>query len=285
MDTRERDAVGKVLHGLYLKFNQLRPKVRQFLQQILLTFIYETKYFNGIRELLDFYESIIGGFSVPIKPENLQLLFDILIPLHAADFLHVFHESLVACICVFVEKDANLLPPITKKLLSYWPSSTVKAKLFINEIGQLIDVMSEDQFKAVAADVFTLLARLVEGVNFQLSEATICLWKSDAFVTFTASCATITYPIIVPAVYRCGINHWHPAIKNIAVSVLRICMQTAPEVYDQVIKGLSEIEQHLAMRQEAEKGAWLEVAKQAAGFDSSIKIVEKPRALAQLFVS
>jgi serine/threonine-protein phosphatase 2A regulatory subunit B' len=285
MDGRERAAVQQVLHGLYLKFNQLRPKIRQCLQQILLTFIYETKYFNGIGELLDFYESIIGGFSVPIKPENLQLLFTILIPLHAADFLHVFYENLLACIFVFVEKDANLLPAIIRRLLLYWPSSTVKAKLFINEIGQLIDAMTEEQFKEIAEDVFILLARLVEGLNFQLSEATICLWKSDPFVTLTSVCATTTYPIIVPAVYRCGIHHWHPAIKNIAVSVLRICMQTAPDVYDQVIKGLPEIEQHMAMRQAAEKGAWLEVAKQAAGFDTAIAIVEKPTPIDQLFAA
>jgi serine/threonine-protein phosphatase 2A regulatory subunit B' len=252
---------------------------------MILTFIYETKYFNGIKEVLDFYESIISGFAVPIKPENLHFLFEILMPLHAADFLHVFHDSLTACLGNFAEKDPNLLPPIIRKLISYWPTSTVKAKLFVSELGWLIDSVTDEQFHDIAEDVFTHLARLVEGVNFQLSEATICLWKSDIFVTLTAAAATITYPIIVPAVYRCGINHWHPAIKNIAVSVLRICMQTAPEVYDQVIKGLPEIEQHFAMRQEAEKGAWQEVAKQAAGFDPAIVIVPRPAGLEQTFAS
>jgi hypothetical protein len=50
--------------------------------------IYEEQFFNVTSELLDFYESIV-------KPENIQFLFQILMPLHAAELLH---EKLVACI-------------------------------------------------------------------------------------------------------------------------------------------------------------------------------------------
>jgi serine/threonine-protein phosphatase 2A regulatory subunit B' len=283
MDNREREAVKKVLHGLYLRFNQLRLKIRQILQQIMLTFIYEEKYFNGMNELLDFYESIVSGFTVPLKPENIQFLFEIILPLHAAEFLHVFHENLVACVADFVDKEPELLPKVLRKLLIYWPSSTLKGRLFLNEVGRLVDVMTEDQFKEVADELFVLLARLVEGCNFQLSEATICLWRSDIFVGFTAQFATITYPLIVPAVYRCGVTHWNAAIKNLAVSILRICMQVAPEVYEQVTKGFQGIEAHAAMRVEAEKGAWLEVARQAEGYDSDISIVHLPGPIEQLF--
>jgi serine/threonine-protein phosphatase 2A regulatory subunit B' len=162
MDNRERDAVKKVLHTMYLRFNQLRLRLRQILQQIMLTFIYEEKYFNGMNELLDFYESIVSGFAVPLKPENVQFLFEIIMPLHAAEFLHVFHENLVACVADFVDKDPDLIPAILRKLLLYWPSSTLKGRLFITEIGRLVDVMTEDQFKEIADELFVVLARLVE---------------------------------------------------------------------------------------------------------------------------
>jgi serine/threonine-protein phosphatase 2A regulatory subunit B' len=283
MDARERDCVKRVLHTLYLRFNQLRSKLRQILQQILFTFIYEEKYFNGVNELLDFYESIVSGFGVPIKPENIRFLFETLMPLHAAEFLHVFHENLVACIADYIDKDPSLSPSILRKLLSYWPSSTQKGRLFITEIGQLVDGMSEEQFKEIAEELFVVLSRLIEGPNFQLCEAAVCLWKSDVFVTATAQFATITYPIILPGVYRCGVSHWHAAIKNLAVSILRICMQIAPEIYDQVMKGLPEIEQHMSRRLEAEKGAWFEVAKQAEGFDPDVGIVHLPRSIDELF--
>jgi serine/threonine-protein phosphatase 2A regulatory subunit B' len=285
MDGRERESVKKALHTLYLRFNQLRPKLRQVLQQILITFIYEFPYFNGINELLDFYESIVSGFSVPIKAENIQFLFDVLLPLHRSEFLHVFQDNLFACIADYIDKDSTLIVGILRKLIIYWPSSTVKGRLFITEIGQIVESMNEDQFKESAEELFLLLGRLIEGPNFQLSEATICLWKSDIFVTFTAQFATITYPIIVPSIYRCGVNHWHTAIKNLAVSILSICMQTCPEIYDQIMKGISEIEQHQKLRYEAEKGAWFEVAKQAEGFDNSIHIIELPLRIDELFSS
>jgi hypothetical protein len=60
-------------------------------------------------------------------------------------------------------------------------------------------------------------------------------------------------------------------------------MQIAPEIYDQVMKGLPEIEQHMSRRLEAEKGAWFEVAKQAEGFDPDVGIVHLPRSIDELF--
>jgi serine/threonine-protein phosphatase 2A regulatory subunit B' len=284
MDSRERDSVKRSLHELYLRFNPLRAKLRQILQEIFLTFIYDVKYFNGINEMLDFYESIVSGFSVPLKGENIRFLFEILMPLHASEFLHVFHDNLFACVADFVDKDPTLIPSILHKLLSYWPSSTLKGRLFIVEIGNLIEAMSEDQFKEISEELFIVLGNLIEGPNFQWGEAAVCLWKSDIFVTLTSQFATLTYPLIIPTLYRCGVSHWHAAIKNLAVSVLRICMQTGPEVYDQVMKGLSEIDRHQAMRQEAEKGAWLEVAKQAESYDEDIRIIERPRKIDELFI-
>jgi serine/threonine-protein phosphatase 2A regulatory subunit B' len=286
MDFRERDSMKQALHALYLKFNQLRPMLRQIMQEIFLTFIYETKYYNGINELLDFYESIVSGFTVPIKPENIRFLFDILIPLHASDVLHVYYENLTACVGDFLEKDPNLVPAVLTKLIRYWPvSSTIKARLFMAEIGQLIDIMSEEQFKQVAVDLMVFLCNAIESVNFALAEAAICLWKSDAFVGLVVQNAATAYPILVPALYRSGVGHWNPAIKNVAVSVLRICLQTSPEIYDQVIKGLQEIEALTASRLKTEQGAWLEVARQAEGFDHGIRIVNRPFAIDRVFAT
>jgi serine/threonine-protein phosphatase 2A regulatory subunit B' len=282
-DARERDALKNVLLRIYLKFNQLRPKMRQSIQEIFVTFLYETKYFNGINELLDFYMSIINGFAVPIKPENIRILMDVLLPLHGSDFFHVFHENLFQCILQFIEKDSNLIPNVLKGLIRYWPGNTVKALLFLGEIGVLIDAMSEDQFKAGAVDINNFVGRLIEGLNFQVSEAAVYLWKSDYFVQLMAQFATITFPVIIPYLYRCGSNHWNPQIKNIAISVLRICMQTAPEIYEEVKKAMQQIEEVLLERRTAEMGAWLEVAKIAAEADAEVQMVSYPATIEEVF--
>jgi serine/threonine-protein phosphatase 2A regulatory subunit B' len=284
-DARERDALKNVLLRLYLKFNQLRPKMRQSILEIFITFLYETKYFNGINELLDFYTSIINGFAVPIKPENIRILFQVLLPLHGSDFFHIFHENLFQCVLQFVEKDSNLIPDILKGLIRFWPGNTVKALLFLGEIGALIDGMSEDQFKDMAVELFTFIGRLIEGLNFQVSEAAVYLWKSDYFVQLMSQFAGTTFPVIVPYLYRCGSNHWNPQIKNIAISVLRICMQTSPDIYEEVKKAMQQIEDVLTQRRMAEMGAWMEVAKIAAEEDPEVQVVNYPATVDVVFAS
>jgi serine/threonine-protein phosphatase 2A regulatory subunit B' len=209
----------------------------------------------------------------------------VLLPLHGSDFFHLFHENLFQCILQFIEKDPNLIPQVLKGLVRFWPNNTVKALLFLGEIGVLIDSMSEDQFKAMSVDIFNFVGRLIEGLNFQVSEAAVYLWKSDYFVQLMAQFAGTTFPVIIPYLYRCGSNHWNPQIKNIAISVLRICMQTAPEIYEEVKKAMQQIEEVLLERRTAEMGAWLEVAKIAAEADPELQMVSYPATIEEVFSS
>jgi serine/threonine-protein phosphatase 2A regulatory subunit B' len=100
-----------------------------------------------------------------------------------------------------------------------------------------------------------------------------------------AQFAGTTFPVIIPYLYRCGSNHWNPQIKNIAISVLRICMQTAPEIYEEVKKAMQQIEEVLLERRTAEMGAWLEVAKIAAEVDPEVEMVSYPAKIEEVFSS
>ena len=66
-DQRERDALKMVLHRLYLKFVQQRGQIRQGIQHVFYTYIYETRYFCGITELLE----IMTDFYPITKSEHL----------------------------------------------------------------------------------------------------------------------------------------------------------------------------------------------------------------------
>ncbi|OHT13988.1 Serine/threonine-protein phosphatase 2A 56 kDa regulatory subunit delta 1 isoform [Tritrichomonas foetus] len=282
-DPRERESMKMVLHRLYMKFNQLRPKMRQIMQQIFFSFLYDRTSFSGINELLEFYISIINGFTVPIKPDNLKFLFNILIPLHGSDYFHLFQENLFYCILQYIEKDPSLIPKIIHEIIKYWPNSSFKGLLFLAEISALIDSMSEDQFKIVMVEVFHLVARCIESPNFQISETAILLWKSDNFVLYVAQYAGTIFPLIIPALYRAGKNHWNNGIKNIAISVLRICMQIAPELYDQVYRGLDEIEAILNKKTEQEKGAWIELKGLANDVDPELEFTNFPNTVENVF--
>jgi len=77
-------------------------------------FIYETEHHNGIAELLEILGSIINGFALPLKEEHKQFLLKVLLPLHKAKSLSVYHPQLTYCVVQFLEKDPSLSEAVIK---------------------------------------------------------------------------------------------------------------------------------------------------------------------------
>ena len=93
-DPRERDFLKTTLHRIYGKFLGLRAFIRKHINNIFYRFIYETERHNGVAELLEILGSIINGFALPLKDEHKQFLLRVLLPLHKAKSLSVYHPQL-----------------------------------------------------------------------------------------------------------------------------------------------------------------------------------------------
>lgn len=96
------------LHRIYGKFLNLRSFIRRSINNVFFQFVYETERFNGIAELLEILGSIINGFALPLKEEHKLFLTRVLLPLHKAKSLSMYHPQLAYCIVQFLEKDAGL---------------------------------------------------------------------------------------------------------------------------------------------------------------------------------
>ena len=103
-DPRERDFLKTTLHRIYGKFLGLRAFIRKHINNIFYRFIYETERHNGVAELLEILGSIINGFALPLKEEHKQFLLKVLLPLHKAKSLSVYHPQLAYCVVQFIEK-------------------------------------------------------------------------------------------------------------------------------------------------------------------------------------
>jgi len=57
--------------------------------------------------------SIINGFALPLKEEHRQFLLKVLLPLHKAKSLSVYHPQLAYCVVQFLEKDPSLTEPVS----------------------------------------------------------------------------------------------------------------------------------------------------------------------------
>ena len=273
-DQRERDALKMVLHRLYLKFVQQRLLIRQAMQHIFFTYIYETRYFCGINELLEIMISIINGYAVPLKQEHKDFLINILLPLHTSYYLHIFHSNLFFCITQYIQKDNSLIPVIVMELLKIWPvCCSLKELIFITQLGKIIDSFSEEQFVELMKPLFDKIGQCITSNNFQVSEAAMLLWKNDKFVEYTKAHAGELFPIICPYLYKTGTNHWNTAIKNLAVSVIRICMESNPEVFEAFSKTMKAQEQAELQSLVEERNVWTMVLNTAKARDSELHFI------------
>jgi serine/threonine-protein phosphatase 2A regulatory subunit B' len=142
---------------------------------------------------------------------------------------------------------------------------------------------SEEQFVELSVPLFHKIGQCITSDNFQVSEAGMLLWKNDRFVQFTTAHAKDLFPIICPYLYKTGTNHWNPAIKNLAVSVIRICMETSPSVFEAFSKTMKAQEQADLEKIGSQKHTWRMVVGSAAGHDSSISLNEKVGSLEYVY--
>lgn len=169
-DPRERDFLKTTLHRIYGKFLNLRAFIRRSINNVFFQFIYETERHNGIAELLEILGSIINGFALPLKEEHKTFLTRVLIPLHKAKSLALYHPQLAYCVVQFLEKDAALTEEVMMGLLRYWPKvNSPKEVMFLNEVEEILDVMEAQEFQKVMEPLFQQLARCINSQHFQAS--------------------------------------------------------------------------------------------------------------------
>eukprot|EP00049_Salpingoeca_infusionum_P002407 m.56376 g.56376 ORF g.56376 m.56376 type:complete len:541 (-) comp11562_c0_seq1:282-1904(-) len=232
-DPRERDFLKTTLHRIYGKFLSLRGFIRRSVNHIFLQFVYETQHHNGIAELLEILGSIINGFALPLKSEHKRFLLQVLIPLHKAPSLGVYHPQLSYCVVQFLEKDPTLTQPTLTALLRYWPKmNSPKEVLLLNEIEEILDVVEPEEFVKVQTVFFQQLARCISSHHFQVAERALYFFNNEYLMSLAGEHSKDVIPLIFPSLLRTSKAHWHRAINNLVFNALRILSQIDTEVFD-----------------------------------------------------
>ena len=82
---------------------------------------YNIETHNGLTELLEILSSITSGLSTPLKVEHQEFFQRVLIPLHKVKTLTTYNTQLQLCIKNYLEKSNQLVIPLVKGLLRFWP--------------------------------------------------------------------------------------------------------------------------------------------------------------------
>ncbi|KAI8425333.1 hypothetical protein MSG28_007104 [Choristoneura fumiferana] len=165
-DPRERDFLKTTLHRIYGKFLVLRAYIRKQINNIL--------------------GSIINGFALPLKDEHKMFLLRVLLPLHKAKSLSVYHPQLAYCVV-----------------------------MFLNEMEEILDVIEPAEFQKIMDPLFRQLAKCVSSPHFQVAERALYYWNNEYIMSLISDNATHILPIMFPSLYRNTKSHWNKTIHGL----------------------------------------------------------------------
>lgn len=202
-----------------------------------------------------FFCSIINGFALPLKEEHKVFLLKVLLPLHKAKSLSVYHPQLAYCVVQFLEKDPSLTEPVIRNLLKFWPKThSPKEVMFLNELEEILDVIEPAEFQKVMDPLFRQLAKCVSSPHFQVStrlchfvscqvtcapllfqvaERALYYWNNEYIMSLISDNYAVILPIMYPAFYRNSRNHWNKTIHGLIYNALKLFMEMNQKVFDE----------------------------------------------------
>uniref|UniRef100_A0A8C7ZB14 Serine/threonine protein phosphatase 2A regulatory subunit n=1 Tax=Oryzias sinensis TaxID=183150 RepID=A0A8C7ZB14_9TELE len=196
-DPRERDFLKTILHRIYGKFLGLRAFIRKQINNIFL--------------------HIINGFALPLKAEHKQFLMKVLIPLHTAKSLALFHAQVI------------------RGLLKVWPKTcSQKEVMFLGEIEEILDVVEPTQFKKVQEPLFKQISKCVANAHFQVAERALYFWNNDYILSLIEENIDKILPIMFGSLYRISKEHWNPTIVALVYNVLKTLMEMNCTLFDEL---------------------------------------------------
>ncbi|KZC12639.1 Serine/threonine-protein phosphatase 2A 56 kDa regulatory subunit delta isoform [Dufourea novaeangliae] len=259
-DPRERDFLKTTLHRIYGKFLGLRAYIRKQINNVFYRFIYETEHHNGIAELLEILGSIINGFALPLKEEHKIFLLKVLLPLHKAKSLSVYHPQLAYCVVQFLEKDPSLTEPVIRSLLKFWPKThSPKEVMFLNELEEILDVIEPAEFQKVMDPLFRQLAKCVSSPHFQVAERALYYWNNEYIMSLISDNYLVILPIMYPAFYRNSRNHWNKTIHGLIYNALKLFMEMNQKVFDECTQQYYQDRQREKRLMKDRDEAWMRV--------------------------
>ncbi|XP_059058299.1 serine/threonine-protein phosphatase 2A 56 kDa regulatory subunit gamma isoform-like isoform X2 [Achroia grisella] len=264
-DPRERDFLKTTLHRIYGKFLVLRAYIRKQINNVFYRFIYETEHHNGIAELLEILGSIINGFALPLKEEHKMFLLRVLLPLHKAKSLSVYHPQLAYCVVQFLEKDPSLTQPVVRALLKYWPKThSPKEVMFLNEMEEILDVIEPAEFQKIMDPLFRQLAKCVSSPHFQVAERALYYWNNEYIMSLISDNATHILPIMFPSLYRNTKSHWNKTIHGLVYNALKLFMEMNQKLFDECTQQYKQEKQKERERMVHREEVWLQIEERAA---------------------
>uniref|UniRef100_A0A8C6U988 Serine/threonine protein phosphatase 2A regulatory subunit n=1 Tax=Neogobius melanostomus TaxID=47308 RepID=A0A8C6U988_9GOBI len=233
-DPREREYLKTILHRVYGKLLGLRAYIRKQINNIFLRFIYETEHFNGVAELLEILGRYSHGlFSLSFLAEHKQFLVRVLIPLHTAKSLSIFHAQVR-----LIHHQYYTAAPLLLLTLGGVPGMfsvccrDCAQVMFLGEIEEILDVIEPSQFVRVQEPLFKQIAACISSPHFQVAERALYFWNNEYILSLIEENCQVILPLVFATLYRVSKEHWNQTIVSLIYNVLKTFMEMNSKLFD-----------------------------------------------------
>lgn len=279
----EQDKLVNLFAVLYPKLNEYRSFAHEIICYEFIRIINDNEPFTVTRPLLRVYSLIINGFKVPLSQNKLETFKNIIMPLHKHLYLDYFGKELIIATTQFLEKESSLAIPILEYIRHHWPIMyPVKQLILIEEIGIIASFLESKDINRAVRLFYPIFNRTVMGVHLSLSLKVLSLFEINDFVWFLTEQPEVSYPLIIPALFKTAKAHWSLDIRDMAVAVLNVLRENNPHIFNALGEAIRVIESNELIRGIKRAQKWKYIVD---NFESSkIKRDTKLNTLSSIFV-
>lgn len=223
-DVRERAFLKMIVHRLYGKMVHLRMYVREQMGYFLQDYIQQQNVgsgeFAGVTEMLEILGSIIEGFAVPLKPQHIDYLNQILLPLCKMPAFVLYHAPLLHCMIHFLVKDSSLAKPMLRYFFRHWPVQTARKQvIMLNCIEHIICNIDQSALSDAAPYLFAHLAKTLRSTHFQVADRCFTLIENEKLKEYARRNSTLVVKLLYPELVVVVRDHWNAQLQQAAYTL------------------------------------------------------------------
>lgn len=267
-DSRERDKLMKLFHTFYRVCSKHRSIMRQSVYRFLNDYLEGAFLAVGVSELLTVTFSIVSGLKVPLHEEYTDFFTNNIVRLHGDPLTLQFQRQLFNLVNTFCVKQASLSFELLAYLRRHWPStSPMKEVLFLSEIENLIQYIPVSGAHEQINHLITVVSLCSCSDNFAVAERALMMWTNENFANLILAYSSITFPKLLPALFKTANYHWNQSVCTLAVYVLRTLKGGDTQTFDEIGAKMKNAESERIVK-EIERGhTWQRILNQHAESD------------------
>ncbi|KAE8715330.1 putative polyamine transporter [Hibiscus syriacus] len=218
---------------------------------------FETKRHCGIGELLEIWGSIINGFGVPLKEEHKLFLMRLLLPLHKAKGLQVYHRELAYCVTQFVHKVSALGGIVVRRILRYCPITDCHKEVFPSENWK--------SWSRILIPISTERWQYPYALELQdVAERALYVWNNEQFVKMASAGMEEVFPVVVESMESNLKVHWSKSVMQLTENVKSMLEEMDPNLYEKCLREIDHRQSEARREQIKRRQRWIELEMAAA---------------------